>query len=359
MLVHICCSVDSHFFLQKLQALYPHEVLRGFFYDPNIHPYSEYRLRLLDVTRSCAKLGIELIEGAYDYEGWLQAVRGFEEEPEKGARCDICFDNRLDVTAQKAVELGERTITTTLLTSPKKSMEQLRAAAKEIEEKYALDVVTPDFRTGGGTQEQFALAKRDGLYHQDYCGCLFALHVQRENQERLADELISPLGGQIQPESIEYRIDLYTKIMEQEALGKPLHVRREKFLNYRLMRAFVRQGKVVVPSYFLFYSTLKRRFVKGKIEHVYDGVAPMNKEEIMFLSLTHFNALAQTSYPSVKAMLFDPPTVEKELHVRRHFQGEFFSLSPLIVIDDLRATKVEVFCESMIYPDVRELLATF
>jgi len=49
MLVHICCSVDSHYFLQKLQKEYPEEKLTGFFYDPNIHPYSEYYLRLLDV----------------------------------------------------------------------------------------------------------------------------------------------------------------------------------------------------------------------------------------------------------------------------------------------------------------------
>ena len=49
MLVHICCSVDSHYFLKKLQEEYPGEKLVGFFYDPNIHPYSEYYLGLLDV----------------------------------------------------------------------------------------------------------------------------------------------------------------------------------------------------------------------------------------------------------------------------------------------------------------------
>ena len=74
MLVHICCSVDSHFFLEKLQADYPEEKLTGFFYDPNIHPYSEYRLRYLDVQRSCKKLGIDLLEGEYDFETWMDAV---------------------------------------------------------------------------------------------------------------------------------------------------------------------------------------------------------------------------------------------------------------------------------------------
>ena len=62
MLVHICCAVDSHYFLQKLRTDYPDEKLIGYFYDPNIHPYSEYHLRLLEVRRSCQMLGIELID---------------------------------------------------------------------------------------------------------------------------------------------------------------------------------------------------------------------------------------------------------------------------------------------------------
>ncbi|MFV0481507.1 MAG: epoxyqueuosine reductase QueH, partial [Campylobacteraceae bacterium] len=151
MLVHICCSVDSHYFLQKLQKLYPDEKLIGFFYDPNIHPYSEYALRFLDVKRSCDKLKISLLEGEYDFDGWLNAVKGFEDEPEKGKRCVICFDNRLEVSAKKAKELGEKTLTTTLYMSPKKSYEQLNIAAKKIEKEFDLKVLMPDFRSGGGT----------------------------------------------------------------------------------------------------------------------------------------------------------------------------------------------------------------
>ena len=100
-LVHICCSVDSHYFLQKLQKDYPKATLIGFFYDPNIHPYSEYYLRLLDVKRSSKLLNIELIEGEYDYNLWLEAVKGYEDEPEKGKRCSICFDRRFEVSAKK------------------------------------------------------------------------------------------------------------------------------------------------------------------------------------------------------------------------------------------------------------------
>ncbi|TEY29612.1 diacylglucosamine hydrolase like protein, partial [Campylobacter sp. CH185] len=49
MLVHICCSVDSHYFIEELRKTYPDEKIIGYFYDPNIHPLSEYELRFLDV----------------------------------------------------------------------------------------------------------------------------------------------------------------------------------------------------------------------------------------------------------------------------------------------------------------------
>lgn len=78
LLVHICCAVDSHYFLEKIQEEYPDEKLIGYFYDPNIHPYSEYRLRYLDVEYSCNKLGIPLIEGSYNLEEWLKKVKGME-----------------------------------------------------------------------------------------------------------------------------------------------------------------------------------------------------------------------------------------------------------------------------------------
>ena len=150
MLVHICCSVDSHFFLEKLQKDYPDEKLVGFFYDPNIHPYSEYQLRLLDVTRSCKRLNIELIEGEYDYENWLTAVHGLEQEPEKGKRCEVCFDKRFSVSAEKALELGEKTITTTLLVSPLKSQEQLKRVGDAFYEKNGVKFIAVDYRSGGG-----------------------------------------------------------------------------------------------------------------------------------------------------------------------------------------------------------------
>jgi len=358
MLVHICCSVDSHFFLQKLQALEPNEPLIGFFYDPNIHPFREYELRLLDVKRSCAKLGIDLHVGPYNYESWMNAVRGLEEEPEKGKRCVVCFDNRLEETAQKALEIGEKRITTTLLTSPKKSFEQLASSLGEIAQKYGLEMLAPDFRKAGGTQEQFTLAKKEQLYHQDYCGCLFALSKQREAQHRWKDELSTPLRPQVLPSSIEERLFLYAKVMAQEALGVEVTLVRESFLNYRLLRAWVQNAQAhVIPSYILFYSHFKKEMLKGKIDAIRNEIGFFNRESIRFVTLKTFNTRMHTSYQNVSDMLYNPPEVDCEMVFRQSiFPGPFPSLNPIIVLDSLELGAYELYALSQTYHDIREIL---
>ena len=359
MLVHICCSIDSHFFLQKLQAQYPHETLVGFFYDPNIHPFSEYQLRLLDVQRSCQKLGISLHVGAYNYEGWLEAVRGLESEPEKGKRCNVCFDNRLEQTALKALEIGEKTITTTLLTSPKKSIESLQKSLHVIATKYDLEMLAPDFRKGGGTHDQFSMAKEAKLYHQDYCGCLFALRDQRDQQHRLQDELSSPLPFHVLPSSIEERIALYEKVISCEQHNIPFRLVREKFLNYRLQRAWVKNShQEVIPSYFLFYSQFKKELTKGKIEYIREGKGDFSKEEACFLSVKMFNTLTQSNYQNVKEMLVQPPSIEQEIACRQAMQSSILlSLSPIIVLDEITLAHYEIYALSKTYQDIRENLA--
>ncbi|RUM66189.1 MAG: diacylglucosamine hydrolase like protein [Sulfurospirillum sp.] len=357
MLVHICCAVDSHYFLQKLQERYPEESLTGYFYDPNIHPYSEYQLRLLDVKRSCKKLGIELIEGEYDYEAWLEAVRGYENEPEKGARCDLCFDNRLESTAQKASELGMKKITTTLLTSPKKSIEQLKSAGDEIEKKYGVKFVAVDFRTKGGTQEQFAMAKEEQLYHQDYCGCIYALSKQRDMQDRLADELFSPITKQIQPESIEDRIELYKKREELEEKGVSYKIIREKFLNYRLLRGYISLNKNVVPSYILPYSTIKRKFLKTKIETKINNYFITRHENIYLITLDEFNKLSNKNYKNIQDIINHPLSFDEELKIRNKIIQNFYSLSPVIIIKNIEPnTKISLYIEAKTYQDTREHL---
>jgi predicted adenine nucleotide alpha hydrolase (AANH) superfamily ATPase len=355
-LVHICCAVDSHFFLQKLQLEYPNETLIGFFYDPNIHPYSEYKLRLLDVQRSCKILGIELIEGDYDTQNWLDAVRGLEKEPEKGGRCAVCFDRRFEITAQKASALGEKTFTSTLLTSPKKSLKQLKHAGDTLGAKFGIKFIAPDYRKASGTQEQNILAKKDALYRQDYCGCLFGLTMQREQQQKLADELFSPISQQIQPESIEARIELYKKRWEYEDKSIKYKIVKERFLNWRQIYGLLKVKKEVIPAHFLPYSTLKSEYTRGKIDVQVGDLHYMNRDEVKFITLDTYNRLTQNHYKDIHQLIYSSSSFEKEITARNKLILNSYDLSAILVVQVIPTQKVEILYKSHIYEDVREVL---
>lgn len=357
MLVHICCSVDSHFFLEKLQKEYPDEKLTGFFYDPNIHPYSEYRLRYLDVQRSCKKLGIDLLEGEYDFENWMQAVRGLEKEPEKGARCEVCFDKRFSVSAEKALELGEKKITTTLLVSPLKSQEQLKRVGDAFYEKNGVEFIAVDYRADGGTQDQSRVTKEEQLYRQDYCGCIYGLTMQRDQQDKLMDEMFSPISKQVLPASIEERLEMYEKRMQLEDEGIAYKIVRQKFLNYRQFSCTLLKGKTtVVPAHALAYSYLPRKRAQGKIEYSIDDVHYMNREEICFITLAHYNTLAGTQFQTVQELIFSTPTVETELDIRHKLLPLGYSLSPIIVVDSIVDGKLTLSLDAKTYDDTKEIL---
>ncbi|MDD5051656.1 MAG: epoxyqueuosine reductase QueH [Sulfuricurvum sp.] len=356
MLVHICCSVDSHFFIEKLQQEYPDEKLIGFFYDPNIHPYSEYQLRLLDVERSCKKLGIELIEGEYDFERWMDAVRGLESEPEKGARCEVCFDKRFEVSAYKALELGEKSMTTTLLVSPKKSQEQLTRSGEAFHASHGVEFISFDYRKNNGTTDQSRVSKEEQLYRQDYCGCLYGLSMQRDQQHRLMDEMFSPISHQILPASIEERLELYTRRNELEEQNTPYRIIKERFLNYRLIRSSLKVGSEIVASYPLFYSTINRTSTEGKIDFELNGQFFLNREEVRFITLETFNALTSSSYINTQELMFNAPSVDTDIALRTHLTNNSFSISAIIVVDEIPSSKIVLILETKTYEDTREKL---
>ena len=356
MLVHICCSVDSHYFLQRLRADRPYERLVGYFYDPNIHPYSEFLMRFQDVKKSCEKLGVELICGEYEYEAWLAGAKGLENEPEKGKRCAYCFDFRVGNSAQKALELGEKSITTTLLMSPKKDFSQLKSARDKAAGKYGLETFAVDYRAGGGTNAQFELAKKDKLYHQNYCGCIFGLSKQREAQKLPLSELMSEVGGRVMPGGIEERLELYEKVRKCEALGVKFHLSRKYFLNYRLLRAYVKFDKAALPSYFLLYSHFKRENVKFSVSEAAQ-ICDELRDGVTLLNLAKFNELSGENFASVNELCRRPIAVSRELEIRRELCGEF-SQNPIIVLDEIRAGRYEIYAKDELYNDSREVLVT-
>jgi len=356
-LVHLCCGVDAGYFLKKLKEDFPAETIVGFFYDPNIHPYNEYLLRMEDTKRVCNKLNIQMIEGDYNYEYWLKRVSGYENEPEKGIRCSICFDVSLEETAKLAKKIGHNKISTSLLMSPMKSKEQLANVGKMVKRVYDIDFIIKEYALKGGHQKQQQMAKENQVYRQDYCGCIFGLIAQREkNGDNKPDELYSPITNQILPASIEERLQLYAERDKLEEKNIGFKIIKENFLNYRLLNGKVTIQKKIIPSYILFYSYLERKN-GGRVEFEKDGIAHLNRMQIKFISLKKFNSLLNKNYNSIYEIIKNPPTIEEELDVREKLLKIRYNLTPLIVLENIPLDKrIDVEIESKIYPDNKEVL---
>ena len=98
-ILHACCAPCASYPIQKLIG--DNFVPVVFFYNPNIYPEEEYKIRRDELLSYCNKIGVEFFEEKYEPEAFLNSIKGYENEPEKGKRCSICFDLRLFKTARK------------------------------------------------------------------------------------------------------------------------------------------------------------------------------------------------------------------------------------------------------------------
>jgi len=168
-LLHICCGVCSSWPVEKLRQD-GYEVT-GVFYNPNIQPIDEYERRLEAARKACSIQGIELIEAPYDSANWLALTRGLEKEPEGGKRCAVCYRTRLEYTASKAGELGIGRFTTTLSVSPHKDAVLINKIGKE---SGGAGFKEYNFKKEDGFKKANKFSLGQGLYRQNYCGCVYS-----------------------------------------------------------------------------------------------------------------------------------------------------------------------------------------
>jgi hypothetical protein len=165
-LLHICCAPC---------ALYPLKTLReegftvyGLWYNPNIHPFAEYKKRRESVLQLCEEDGLELIEaGGYPMEEFFRRAV-FREN----VRCPLCYNMRLEQTAAVAKKGEFDSFTTTLLYSKFQNHQEIYSRGEAAAKMYGQKFLYRDFREGWayGIEE----SKRRGLYRQQYCGCLYS-----------------------------------------------------------------------------------------------------------------------------------------------------------------------------------------
>ena len=187
LLLHICCAPCSTHVVEVLKEDYD---LTGYFYNPNIHPDTEYLRREEETKRYARKIGLELVCAGYDDARWFEMVRGMEDMPEGGERCFLCFRLRLDKAAQYAKNHGYQFLTTTLSISPHKNAPKINEIGSEVAARHQLQWYAADFKKRGGFERSVRMSKEAGLYRQSYCGCIFSQReaAQRQSRRTQADE---------------------------------------------------------------------------------------------------------------------------------------------------------------------------
>lgn len=169
-LVHTCCGPCLIHPLKTLREQ-GHKVV-SYFYNPNIHPYSEYLKRLDSLKDYCKKEKVSLKEGQYDFYHYFHEILLREN------RCQGCYRLRLSTAAEVAKKGKFEAFTTTLLVSPHQKHQVIKEVGEKIAQSHDIDFLYQNFRSG--YQEAVKESKTLGLYRQKYCGCLYSEMECRE-----------------------------------------------------------------------------------------------------------------------------------------------------------------------------------
>lgn len=175
LLLHACCAPCSSYCLEYLSDFFNITV---FYYNPNISFKEEYHHRLEEEKRLISEMPfanpVTITESVYDPREFFSLVKGLENEPEGGKRCEKCFRLRLSAAAQKARELGTDYFTTTLTISPLKNAALLNQIGEEEAAKHGVSWLPSDFKKREGYKRSIQLSSQYDLYRQNYCGCIFS-----------------------------------------------------------------------------------------------------------------------------------------------------------------------------------------
>ena len=167
LLMHTCCAPCSVYCIDSLREEGIEPTL--YWYNPNIHPYMEYKMRRDTLKEYAESININAIFN--ENYGLRDFCKNVIDDLEN--RCsNYCYRVRLEETAKFAKENGFDTITTTLLVSPYQKHDEIAKIGTEIAEKYGLSFLYRDFRTG--FREGQSKARELGLYMQKYCGCVYS-----------------------------------------------------------------------------------------------------------------------------------------------------------------------------------------
>ncbi len=173
-LLHVCCGPCTIYPLSQLRHS-GHKVT-GYFFNPNIHPYREFRRRLksLENLADTSQLHLKL-DRDYGLTEFLRQIVFHESN-----RCEICYDIRLSKTVEYAKENGYEAFSTTLLYSKFQNHNLIKEKCTELAGHFSIQFLYDDFRVGW--QKGIDTSLELDLYRQPYCGCIYSEQERYDNR---------------------------------------------------------------------------------------------------------------------------------------------------------------------------------
>lgn len=184
LLLHSCCGPCSSSVLEKLTEHFDITLL---WYNPNLYPESEFRLRLDTQKELLSKMElsdkVNILELPWRHEDYLKRSLGLENEPEGGRRCAQCFRLRLEECAKIAAEKGFDYFCTTLSVSRHKDAVLINALGEAAAKETGTKWLPSDFKKKDGENRSVELSESLGIYRQVYCGCEFSLERRLQGKD--------------------------------------------------------------------------------------------------------------------------------------------------------------------------------
>ena len=235
LLLHTCCAPCSVYCIKSLrqEGIEP----TVYWYNPNIHPYMEYKARRDTLKEYTKSIGVNAI---FDENyGLREFCKNVVDDLEN--RCvKYCYRVRLEQTAKYAKDNGYDSFSTTLLISPYQNHVALKKIGEEIAERYGLTFIYRDFRPGfrEGQQE----ARELGLYMQKYCGCVFSEWIPNDDHNKVELKL---------PENFEFLPVERSIVIKKERENKEQYMRLllEADPSEKLVRQYLVGGDLFVLTY--------------------------------------------------------------------------------------------------------------
>ncbi len=235
LLLHTCCAPCSVYCIKSLR----NEGIEStvYWFNPNIHPYMEYKARRDTLKEYTKSIGVNAI---FDENyGLREFCKNVVDDLDN--RCvKYCYRIRLEQTAKYAKENGYDTFSTTLLISPYQNHEALKKIGEEMAEKYGLIFLYRDFRIG--FREGQAEARELGLYMQKYCGCVFSECIPKDDHNKVELKL---------PENFEFLPVERSIVIKKERENKEQYMKLllEADPSEKLIRQYLVNGDLFVLTY--------------------------------------------------------------------------------------------------------------